>query len=307
MTSLLNEESTFNIIYGYRCNYKCEGCCVGSNIVTDTSKDPDLDKILESIKLLPKVIKIKESEDYWQSGMITLLGGEPLMYWEERIVPIARAVREQFPNVRVNIFSNGHLLGRHADKVIDLMSEISATLTISQHLIGDLESPLGKRWVASTQKFLNNPRIEKIHDQHYTVIGNDWANIHFHDSEDWFTWYKQTPEGIKPYASNNPTASMKYGCASGRICSSLYENRLYKCSSLAMLPGLLSYLGQSDDTDWEKYLNYPYVDLFALKDTDIKYHTNNYGKPVTYCDMCNNQPSNIIRWKDRKQWMVLQK
>lgn len=305
MASVLHEEEAFNVIYGYRCNYSCEGCCVGSDYVTDNTRDPDLNKILAAIKLLPKVIRIKESDNYWQQGMITLLGGEPMMYWHERIVPIARAVREQFPNARLNIFSNGHLLSRNTDEIINFIDEISASLTISQHLIGDINSPLGERWTTNIQKFLSNPKIEKIHDEHYAVRGNTKSNIHFYKSTEWFTWYKKTTEGIKPHVTNDPQGSMEHGCASGSTCSSLFENRLYKCSSLAMLPGLLNYLGQSQDPSWEKYLKYPYIDMFDLDEEQIKHHIDNYGKPVTYCDMCNNQPSNVMQWTDRKQWMIL--
>ena len=300
-----NEEIALNIIYGYRCNYSCDGCCVGSDYVVNKTKDPDLDKTLESIKLLPNIIKIKDSDDFFERGMITLLGGEPMKYWDDRIEPLAREIRKQFPRARLNIFSNGHLLYKQADKIINLIDELSASITISKHLSGDLESPLGKQWQVNIQKFLNHPRLAKIHDDHYEVVGNIESNIHFYAADEWFTWYKKTANGIKPYATNNPEKSMQYGCASGAHCSSLFENRLYKCSSLAMLPGLLSYQGQSHDTDWEKYLDYPYVDLLDVSKETTTYHADNYGKPTTYCDMCNDQQSNIIQWQGRKSSQIL--
>ena len=299
-------EETFNVIYGYRCNYACEGCCVGSNHVKDTAQDPDLDITMAAIDRLPEIIKIKDSDDYWQRGMITLLGGEPMMYWHERIVPLARQIRKNFPRIRLNIFSNGHLLHKHRDEVIDFIDEISANITISRHFVGDPQSPMGLKWQDNIAEFLAHDRMIKIHDDHYHVRGNWESNIHFHVGGDWFTWYKTDHDNrLKPHATGRPEQSIRYGCASGQHCSSLYENRLYKCSSLAMLPGLLAAVGQKDDEDWRPYINYPFVDVFGVDAKNLQQYRSTYGVAITQCDMCNDQPRNVVRWQDRKQNSIL--
>ena len=301
-----HEEISFNIIYGYRCNYACEGCCVGSNHVSDVSQDPDLDTVLAAIDRLPGVIRMQDSEDFWQRGMITLLGGEPMLYWHERIVPIARAVRRNFPRVRLLIFSNGHLMHRHADDIIDFLDEVSGNITITNHLRGDPDSTLGRRWWANTQEFLSHPRLIKIHDEHYHIDGNIESNINFYDAEEWFTWYRQMGDGkIKPFDSKNPARSMQYGCASGSVCSTLFENRLYKCASLAMLPGLLRYTGQYQDPDWQPYLDYPYIDVFDPDPDAQRNFSRTFGQPIPQCTMCNDQPSNVIQWIDRREHSVI--
>jgi len=301
----LHEEIAFNIVYGYRCNYSCDGCCVGSNYIKDTTQDPNIDIILESIARLPMVIKMKDSDDYWQRGMITLLGGEPMMSWDDRIVPLAREIRKHFPRTRVNIFSNGHLLNRRTADVIEFIDEISANVTISQHLIGDLTSPMGTKWKDNVTEFLCHPRLYKISDDHYHVKNNTMSNIHFYNGGEWFTWYKKTVSGqIKPHATNNPSKSMQYGCASGSTCSTLFENRLYKCSSLAMLPGLLKYLDQDQDKDWKKYIDYPYIDVLNIDQEKLINFSQTFGKPIDHCDMCSDQRHSAISWSDRKQWMI---
>lgn len=302
-----HEESTFNVIYGYRCNYACDGCCVGSNHVKDTAQDPDLEVTLAAINRLPDVIKIRDSDDYWQRGMITLLGGEPMMYWDTHIMPLARRIRQNFPRVRLNIFSNGHLLHKRTDEVLDFIDEVNANITISRHFVGDMHSQIGRQWQKNMTEFLSHDRMIRIHDDHYHVKDNCESNIHFYVGDDWFTWYRLDHENrIKPHVTGRPEQSMQYGCASGNTCSTLYENRLYKCSSLAMLPGLIAAKGQVGDPDWRPYVDdYPYVDVFAVEQDKLNDFHRTYGRAIAQCDMCNDQPRNVVKWQDRRQHAIM--
>ena len=63
-------------------------------------------------------------------------------------------------------------------------------------------------------------------------------------------------------------------------------------------------LNQSDDPDWEKYLNYPALDLKNITIDDLEFLKSTYGKPTEHCDMCNNQPVNNIPWYKRDQKML---
>ncbi len=296
-----HKDLALNIIYGYRCNYSCVGCCNGSDYVKTTDVDPDIDLTLQALKKLPEYVEIDSS------GMITLLGGDPFMYWHERIVPLAFAIRKSFPLSKINIFTNGHLINRYTNDVIDILNNLgNSCVTISRHFQGDMQSVAGKKWLGNVTEFTNDSRIVKISNDHYHVKNNISANIHFSQSNEWFTWYRQESNGnIKPFATNNPAKSAKYGCASGMTCSTLFENRFYKCGSLAMLPGLLTTKNQKQDSDWKKYINYPYLDILDLDSIRFDEFKHTYGKPTTHCDMCNDQPSNVIKWIDRTQSMIL--
>jgi organic radical activating enzyme len=296
-----HKDSALNVIYGYRCNYSCVGCCNGSDYVKTTEFDPNIELTIQSVQ------KLSEYVDVDNSGAITLLGGDPFMYWHDRIVPLAFAIRKSFPLSKINIFTNGHLINRYIDDVIDLLNNLgNSCVTVSKHFQGDMQSVAGRKWLSNITEFTNNPKIIKISDNHYHVKDNITANIHFYQSDKWFTWYRQEPNGnIKPFATNNPTKSAKYGCASGISCSALFENRLYKCGSLAMLPGFLTAKNQTQDTDWKKYLDYPYVDILNIDNDKFNKFKSTYGKPIEHCDMCNDQPSNVIRWTERTQSMIL--
>ena len=270
--------------------------------MTSDQFDPDLEKILDSIEKLPSLIEIDPN------GMITLLGGEPMMYWHDRIVPITKSLRRAFPQARLNIFSNGHLVDRFVDDIVELLDQENCNLTISRHLAGDMSSTLGTKWKENVKSLLSHPRVVKVHDNHYHIEKNIRANIHFYQADEWFAWYQLSQDGkIKPWATNDPEGSIKYGCASGTACSTLFENRLYKCGSLAMLKGFLSAKRQLDDQDWKKYLDYPYIDVLDIDQDRFDFFKSTYGKSTPYCDMCNNKPTNVIKWTTRTQSMIIQK
>ena len=86
-----------NFYYGINCNLSCNGCFSGSDIIKHNRYDPTLDSILTSIEDFSRVANVKQ--------MVTLIGGEPLMYWDT-VVPMARHVRKYFPNVDINLTTN---------------------------------------------------------------------------------------------------------------------------------------------------------------------------------------------------------
>lgn len=276
------------------------GCCNGSNFVKHRNYDPDLQEILDAIEQLPKYINIDSN------GMITLLGGEPFVYWEERIKPIAVKCREFFPNAKINIFSNGHTAHKFQHDIIDFVNKYNCNITISNHLKGDMQSVLGRQWAKNIEEFLDHERIIKIHNEHYHIKDNVNANIYFYHSDAWLSWYKTNELGqIKPYNSDSSANSMKYGCASGDICTTMFGSKIYKCGSLAMLRGLLIQKNQLGDIEWEKYLDYPAFDVMSNDMSNFEYHVTNYSKPVKYCTMCNDNPANVMQWTDRTTDMII--
>ena len=100
MTKHVTEQ--FNIIYGYKCNYACVGCSNGSDQISSRTHDPDLATTLKAIEILPDILHIPPG------GMITLLGGEIFMYWQDTIIPLIKSLRQSFPTTTINLFSNAH-------------------------------------------------------------------------------------------------------------------------------------------------------------------------------------------------------
>jgi len=294
------EQVNLNIFYGYKCNYSCDGCSSGSDSVTNTSLDPDLNEILDSIPVL--------SERFSVTSMLTLIGGEPFLYWDDRILPISLKLNEYFPGTRINIFTNGQLVGKNIDKILSLAEQIDElSITISRHTDSILDSAPGKIWKNSIDQLAAHEKIVVLTDDHYHVKDNIHANIYFYRTEKWKSYYYRLPDGkIKPHATNDPAKSMYQGCV-GSVCACTFGSKFYKCPVLAPLGGHLKAVGQFDDPDWKKYISYQPLDLNNINEDWLKLYVDSYGKPISECDMCLGDSKKQIDWKDRSYAMIFRR
>jgi organic radical activating enzyme len=295
------DQVNLNFFYGYKCNYSCENCFSGSDKVRDQNSDPDVETLKQAIK--------KSSEIFNVTSMVTLIGGEPFLYWDDRIVPLSKELDRHFPGVRINITTNGQLLNKNIEKVIKLSSEVqNFSLSITRHLSAvNNQLTIKQKWIEGITLLESHPMIVKIHDDHYHVKDNINANIYLTKINDWRPFYYYNHQGhIKPFATNDPVGSMMHGCP-GNVCSCIVENKLYKCPTLATLENHLKSVDQDTDHDWAKYIEYPAIDLDNIDSKHWNEFTKTYGKPTTYCDMCNNNPSNNIKWEDRTYPMIFSK
>jgi len=283
------------ILYGYKCNYKCNECTTGSNNIRDKSLDPDLDTLLQAVPIL--------SELYEVNSMITLSGGEAFLYWDTRIVPLAKAIDKYFPNKRINIFTNGQLLGKHINKFIKLSEEVSnLTLEVTEHLKYLPDTPAGKIWNDNIHMLDTHKHLVKLNPSHYHIVGNINANIYFYGPtmgmESWSHLIQVQSDGkIKPWATKDPAGSMKNGCI-GNVCACVVGSKLYKCPLLGTIKDNLTATKQLNDPDWAFYLEQPTVDLFNLRDDDLTLFEEYYSHPIPQCDICPNKLGKMF-WNQR--------
>jgi organic radical activating enzyme len=272
-----------NFFYGFKCNLSCHGCLSGSDMIHHKNHDPDLENIMLGIRNLSSYVS-----DI--TIMATILGGEPLLYWDEKIVPVAHEIRKHWPNATLNITTNGLLLHKLADKVIDTLIEFgNSKLQISKHASNVGPHPFKKIYDTNLLTFLSNPKLNKIHDLHYDVPNNK-VDIHLDQWDQPFISQFVIKNGkLKPFATQDPVGSMKDGCT-GNICSMVKDNKLYKCGRLAVLPAILKERNQLDDPDWQKYLH-TYVDLAKTPHEGIEKFYMEEGKPIPECDVCPNARS----------------
>lgn len=293
------DQHFFNIFYGRRCNLACDGCSSGSDIVRHRNTDPDLQRTLDSI---PKI-----ADHFNIVNQFTLLGGDPFLYWNDRVVPIARELRKHFPTTKIAILTNGLLLAHNKESVLEFMKEIDyVNIDITNHFDGLVDQSVAQTWRNNLMDFLLDERIYKISNEHYHVKGNINLNITMHRQDDWSVMYQTMPDGkIKPYATKDPAGSMKYGCGAGNICSVLSEGRLWKCNALASVAARLKEKDQLTDPDWAPYLAYRPVDLLNINTDDLQNFCDTYSEPIAECDMCSNRPESLIKWSERTRTRVL--
>jgi len=95
-----------------------------------------------------------------------------------------------------------------------------------------------------------------------------------------------------------------------QTCPLLYEGKIYKCSSIALLNKVLSDWRQPITDSWKPYTDYEGISVNSSAKTIEKF-IQNFGKAHTICTMCPtkqdtdsiiNHRSNVI---SKKQWIKL--
>ncbi len=103
---------TISLFLTYRCNLRCKMC--GQWGEDGWARNLPRDEVLRELPVDRLETLIENVSSF--KPAITLFGGEPLMYshWEELVLSIKSA------GLRVNMITNGTLLGRYIEKTVDL-------------------------------------------------------------------------------------------------------------------------------------------------------------------------------------------
>lgn len=274
----LEKLKIINFYYGYNCNLSCDGCFSGCDLIGE-KYDPSFDSVLKSVEDLSKYAA-------GANEMITLIGGEPLLYWEDRIVPLTKCIRKFFPDSNINITTNALLISKYKDQIFDLLLEVdNIRLSITDHLVEvDKEDNFSKKYYKNLDTFLADPRLNKIHDEHYDIPDTN-IDIYVHKFETFKAQFLMIGGKVKPFKTNNPAQSKARGCTGD--CATVIDSKLYKCPRLASLTRILHKTNQLDDPEWQKYLKYQPVDLSSNNSYDsMREFFETQNKPISVCDMC---------------------
>lgn len=286
-----------NFYYGFKCNLACRGCNSGSDIIFHKDYDPSIENILETISNFSNYV-----EDV--TDMITIVGGEPTLYWHDKVVPMARHIRSLFPNVVININTNALLIHKLRDDIVNLFLEVdNIRLSIDNHLVSFSDSKEAQKFSENLQYFLSHPLIHKIHDMHYDIPDRK-IDFMLHEFYEFKAQFKFINGKIKPFSTNDPVKSMENGCV-GNVCAAAIDNKLYKCPRLLALPKILAEKEQLDDPDWQKYLNYKSIDLKTATQEEIDNFKHTEGKAIPECDGCPDGKEQNIHWYPQSKENVL--
>lgn len=269
-----------NLLVGWKCNLTCKDCFAGVDILKNKiSNDPTLDSLIATVDDLSRYIS-------GASRHFTISGGEPFLYWSI-VKPLIKHIRYKFPDSPILINTNGRLLHKYKDELVDFLKEINnISLNIAYHHWNFQKTKNGIRYQKELDDFFDHPEINKIHPLHHDIPD---TNINFHGdlwADGFAAQWKREGNLLKPWATNNPKLSMENGCT-GNICALAHESKLYKCPRLATLYPVLERVGQLDDPDWKKYLEYEPIDLSSDDQWEKIYKfKQEEGQPIDICDMC---------------------
>lgn len=202
-----------------------------------------------------------------------IIGGEPLINPE--LEEWLLGLRKLLPKSQLRLTTNGLLLHKWPDLVRLLNSIGNCVFKITVHI----------------QDRALEQHIENIFaaDSWETVVEHGisrWRNCHgvrfqINRPSTFLKTYRNSYQDMAPYHSDPTDAFSK--CIQ-QTCPLLYQGRIYKCSTSALL---IDTLARFDNPNWDQWQRYIEYGICALDSAEtIENFVNNFGKPHAQCAQC---------------------
>ena len=279
------------------CNLSCGGCLTFS----DSKQIKGLVNLQKSVAWL----------EHWATRLdpsaVTIFGGEPLLH--PQFVNWCKEVRRLWPKSELRINTNGYYLDRLFDTIELLFTEdIQPQFMVSIQTGHDPYYSLVKQNIEKLKLLVLEHLRNKYPEKH--IVWNLWlveeeihkkwwrieidgvdSGIRITSCEQWqIAWqahYQGIEQGLKPfYDYNDPWYSDNHKSCQAKDFVNLYEGKIYKCPTSAVLEQTLSTFNLTNDSDWLPYLeNYPVLDTSAT-DSEIVDWFDTQKNPEKVCNMC---------------------
>lgn len=261
-----------------QCNLRCIGCTSFSDYLVKNSQSwQDTTVALEK---WARRIKIKG---------IGIGGGEPTMNPE--IIQAIIDMRRIFPDSMIDLVTNGTYLIKKP-QIVDTLKEIGhSVLTVSFH------EPT-KQYSQKVKDFL----LTRYRWRESTVSGwletDNYFHLNLRDAAQFMTPVRGTYGQVKPHHSD-PAEAFSICCFGNSF--NLFQGNLYKCGPLQYLPRMLQDWAQSQDSDWQFYLNYRSLSPDCT-DQELMDFFSTVDSHEPYCSMCPGKNDRSADRKVRGQW-----
>lgn len=319
---MTREVKILDVFYGNKCNLTCNQCDTRSDYIRKGQYDPSMEDIKRGIDLANEAFDVQK----W-----SILGGEPLMYLD-KVEEIIAHIRKIEPNKVIFFPTNGSLLDRHMDRVVELIKKYQLWVQVCNHFVSFEDQTKSNKVKKNAEDLAYRLNIPQS-----TEPGQWWKDIMDFDSasDKWKdftkkrgmdisdpepnekTWiYKnygvyymeagefQTIQNFdahgkpKPFFDNDPSGSYWNSCPSV-FCAFLYDKKIYKCAALGTLHNFLEMHGSLDDPDWQKYLNYKPVDLENYTEQEADFFGATHYCHIDECAMCPNKHTPILKTEEQ--------
>lgn len=272
----------------YACNLSCAGCTNYSDYNMKGSV-----KWSEGKNWLEKWNERVEIPDFG------IMGGEPTLNPE--CESWIYGVRQILPNSQIRFTTNAVTFLDNPD-VLDWCIEVGNSVfkfTIHQDLpyVQDSIDYVFRKfnWKPVTEHGINR------------WTGPNGTRFQINAPQKFYKTYRGTYGNILPHNSNPRDA---FDMCVQQTCPLLYNGKIYKCSSIALLNRVLSDWNQPVTAEWKPYTDYNGISLNS-SDNEVKQFINNFAKPHKICQMCpsSKDSNSIIDHKsnviNKKQWIKL--
>ena len=246
------------------CNISCEGCTNYSDLTHKGYVTWE-----EGLNSLSRWLDIIEIPDFG------IMGGEPLV--NPQVYDWIYGVRELMPTTQIRFTTNGLLLNKNKFRnIMQVMHDVGnivfkITVHINNTTVQDfIDNTLSRyKWEEVIEfgikrhKTTNNVRFQLNYPSEFIKpFDGSYANM-------------------KPYFSN---AEMAFNQCIQQTCPLLYKDRIYKCSTSALLEDTLTRFGNPNDELWEKFITRGIS--FTDNKEIISNFLDNFGKSNHICSQC---------------------
>ena len=246
------------------CNISCHGCSTYSDYRHQGYADWStthywLQQWLEKISI----------ED------IGFMGGEPLI--NPHVLTWLNGVRELLPNSRIRFPTNGLLLEKHWQVVEWLYQDGNAVLKITDHT-GNIDSVLARLRSSYTW----TPIHEYGLDRWITDTG---LRLQINTPTKFTQTFQGTYTNMRPWQSDPDRA---YANCHQATCPMLWQGRIYKCSTSALVQEAWSAHGGANGAAWKEYFDHATNGSIDLQSDPvvINHFAKNFGHVHAICKQC---------------------
>jgi len=246
----------------YPCNLKCDGCSTFSDLTVQGYVATD-----------QGIAWLRQWAERFEIQAWGAMGGEPLM--NPQMYEWITAVRKLLPDAQIRFVTNGLLLEKHW-RIVELLNEIgNCILKITVHL----SHPKIQRVIDRVQRTYNWEPVYEYGIHRHSLPNGMKFQV---NKPKWFTQtFQNTYTDMLPWNSNPSEA---FDNCHQQTCSMLLEDKLYKCSNTALIPGVWNKHNQPNADAWK-----PYIDTGLSVDapiTELQAFSKNFGKPHAVCQQC---------------------
>lgn len=234
----------------HACNLACKACSHFSN---------------ENVGTNISFASLKEQMSFWSNRIaprqFSILGGEPTLNPE--LSEIVKECRNQWPDARLVLVSNGFRLDKHPD-LPQALEESNCELHISIHHQG----PEYTQKVDEVKKLLTEWQADY-----------DFLLEYRSSSEKWRMTFKGEGASILPREDNDASAS--WNICPSKYCPQIFEGKLWKCPQTAYLQ-LMNRKFQLSQK-WDDYLDYQPLEPYCST-VELNEFLDRKVEPI--CKMC---------------------
>ena len=189
-----------------------------------------------------------------------LLGGEPLMHPD--LIPLLRKAKECWPETRLILTTNGLLLPKKSQDLLDVFLETQTQVLLSEHLTDED----GMASFAENRKTLEQSGVDTV----VIPSASRWKEYYFFDEAEKPIPYQSRPEAAWTMCGPN-------------TCFNLTDNKLYRCSILAN--AAKGYEEGALGEPWQITQSYSPLEANATTD-EIVAHLFLMKGPLKACSIC---------------------